>query len=369
MRGGSCTHRNATYREERKFPGSAPTFLRPAMPGTGRAFPTGETTVLEAREGSTTMRVLFADVIFEKVFGRAGVSLEGHEVRTATPETLFDELPRAEAVILPPLVFGEKHLAAAPNLRLVQQWGVGVENIDLAACRRRNVPVCNVPSRGTGNGESVAEMVLLHLLLLSRRFAASQENLRKGRLHAPLGSTLWGKRACVVGLGNLGHCIVERLLCLGVTVAGVNRTLREEHAFWGMEQVFPLHALGEAVRGCHFIILAVPETAETRGLVNAEVLRAMESGAFLVNVSRGSVIVRKDLEETLRARRLGGVGLDVFWEEPPSPEDPLLSLPEVVATPHLGGVTREAHEGIARFVLENLNRVARGEEPLSRVTD
>jgi phosphoglycerate dehydrogenase-like enzyme len=103
--------------------------------------------------------------------------------------------------------------------------------------------------------------------------------------------------------------------------------------------------------------------------VNADVLNAMERGAFLVNVSRGNVIVREDLEEALRARRLGGVGLDVFWEEPPSPEDPLLFLPEVIATPHLGGVTREAHEGIARFVLENLNRVARGEEPLSRVTD
>jgi hypothetical protein len=124
------------------------------MPGTGRAFPTGETTVLEVKEGSTTMRVLFADVIFEKGFGRAGVSLEGHEVRTATPETLFDELPRAEVVILPPLVFGEKHLAAAPNLRLVQQWGVGVENIDLAACRRRNVPVCNVPSRERETGRA-----------------------------------------------------------------------------------------------------------------------------------------------------------------------------------------------------------------------
>lgn len=315
------------------------------------------------------MRVLFADPIFWKILEKAGVSLEGHDVRTATPETFLDELPWAEAVILPPLSFGEKHLAAAPDLRLVQQWGVGVENIDLAACRKRNVPVCNVPSRGTGNGESVAEMVLLHMLLLSRRFAASQENLRRGRLHAPLGSTLRGKRACVVGLGNLGHCIAERLLCLGMAVVGANRTLREEHALWGMEQVYPLRALAEAVSGCRFVILALPETPETRGIVDGKILDAMEEGAFLVNVSRGNVVVREDLEEALRTKHLGGVGLDVFWEEPPSPGDPILTLPNVVATPHLGGVTREAQSGISRFVAENLNRVARGEEPLSRVIE
>ncbi len=153
--GGSCLNDagRQLHAPKRDVPGGAEiSRLRSGVPpagdaGHGGACLAGETTVLEVKRDRQPCGFSLRMFIFERS-SEGGVSLEGHEVRTATPETLFDELPRAEVVILPPLVFGRSNLAAAPNLRLVQQWGVGVENIDLAACRRRNVPVLQSPLQG-----------------------------------------------------------------------------------------------------------------------------------------------------------------------------------------------------------------------------
>jgi phosphoglycerate dehydrogenase-like enzyme len=314
------------------------------------------------------MRVLFAGSAFDRIKESFLPLFGGMEVRIARDEDVNSELPWAEVLVTPPRALEESLLKRAASLKMIQQWGTGIEGIDLRACSALGITVCNVPSRGTGNAESVAEIALMLMLLLARRFPRAQENLLKiGRVHAPKGIALWKRRACLVGLGGLGHCIAERLLCLGMDVVGVNRTVRSEFQNWGLRSVYPLDELERAVCGSDFLILALPLNSDTAGIVDRKVLRALGPKGYLVNVARGGLVVREDLEAALDAGEIAGAGLDVFWVEPPDPNDPLLKRANVVATPHIGGVTDEGLSGVASFIRNNLQRFARGEEPLSKV--
>ncbi len=314
------------------------------------------------------MRVLFGGTAFERVKESFLSLFEGVDFRIARDDEILDALPWAEVLVTAPREIGESMLRNAKSLKLIQEWGTGVEGIDLAACTRLGIKVCNVPSRGTGNAESVAETALLLMLLLARRYARAQENLLKiGRVHAPKGMALWKKKACVLGLGNLGRCIVDRLQCLGMNVVGVNRSMRSEFSEWGLKSVHLLGDIKEAVEGASFLVLALPLNDGTRNIVNRDVLKALGPGGYLINVARGGLVVRKDLEAALDAGEIAGAGLDVFWAEPPDPNDLLFRRLNVVATPHIGGVTDEGMEGVARFVRENLDRFNRGETPLSCV--
>ncbi len=314
------------------------------------------------------MKVLFAGSAFDRIKESFLPLFGGLEVRIARDDEVNEALPWAEVLVTPPRAIGESLLKRAVSLRMIQQWGTGIEGIDLRACSALGITVCNVPSRGRGNAESVAEIALMLMLLLARRFPRAQENLLKiGRVHAPKGITLWKRRACLVGLGGLGHCIAERLLCLGMDVVGVNRTVRPEFQSWGLRSVHPLDELGKAVVGCDFLVLALPLNEDTAGIVDRKILRAIGPKGYLVNVARGGLVVREDLEAALDAGEIAGAGLDVFWLEPPDPNDPLLRRANVVATPHIGGVTDEALSGVANFIRENVERFARGEAPRSKV--
>lgn len=314
------------------------------------------------------MRVLFCGTAFERVKESILPLFSNMEFRIARDEEILEALPWAEILVTAPREIGEEMLREGKSLELIQEWGTGVEGIDLEACSRRGIKVCNVPSRGTGNAESVAETALLLMLLLARRYFRAQENLLKiGRVHAPKGLALWKKRACVVGLGNLGHCIAERLLCLGMEVVGVNRTLRPEFEGWGLHSLYPLKDLEKAVEGSRFLVLALPLNEETANIVDRGVLKALGSEGYLINVARGGLVRREDLEAALEEDEIAGAGLDVFWVEPPDPDDRLFKRNNVVATPHIGGVTDEGVEGVARFVRDNLERFAKGEAPLSQV--
>jgi len=313
------------------------------------------------------VRILFGGKVFERLWEFIEPLFAGHELQAADKDRFPEVLPWAEVLITPPMKIDASLLDYGNNLRLLHQWGTGVEGIDLEACAARNIPVCNVPSRGTGNAESVAEFALLLMMLLARRWPRCQENLLKGRLHAPRGIALWQKRACVVGLGNLGECLVECLLGMGMTVRGVNRTLKEEFSHWGLENVYPLDRLEEAVEDCDFVLPALPLSPETFHLMNARIFRAMHSRAFLVNVARGDVVHPGDLEEALHKKIIAGYATDVFWKEPVDPEHPLLKLPNVIVTPHVAGVTDASNRGIASYVAANIHRLETGEPLLSRM--
>jgi phosphoglycerate dehydrogenase-like enzyme len=295
--------------------------------------------------------------------------MKEHAADTADESTLAKKIIDADVLVTRPgVLVSEELLNSAPKLRLRQQWGTGLEGVDFDACRKRGIAVCNTPSRGTGNAEGVAEIALLHLLLLARKYAFAQQNIQAGKMFSPRGVSLWRKTACVVGLGNLGQTLAERLAGMGMRVRGVNRNPVDSARLeaMGVQEFFPLSRLREAVPGCRFVVAALALSDETRGLFDDGFFRSMDKDAFFVNVARGGLVKEDALLTALNERRIAGAGLDVLEDEPPHPGNPLLAHPSVTLTPHIGGVTDESVKGMFDFIQGNVDRLSRGEPLRSR---
>lgn len=313
------------------------------------------------------MKILFSPKTFEKLHSVIEPYFEGHEIDIADPEDVPERIAWAEVMVTGPLDVDENLLARASSLRLVQQWGVGVERIDIAACAAKGIAVCNVPSRGTGNAEGVAEIALMHMLLLARRFGKAKENLQRGRLFSPQGVSLWKKRCCVIGLGDVGQSVVERLSGMGMRITGVNRTKREIFTSLGVDRFFSLDDVLSALPGCRFVVLALELNDRTRKIADGAFFRKMDPNAYLINVGRAELVSREALEDSLDGGRLAGAGFDVFWDEPADPDDPILKNPLITLTPHIGGLTDEALLGVAGSVAENISRLERNMELINRI--
>jgi len=312
------------------------------------------------------MKIVFAGKTFERLLPHFRRLFDGHSLSVAaSADELLEMGKDAEILVTGPMSVTEELLAKAPGLRLVQQWGVGVETIDIGACSKRGVLVANVPSRGTGNAEGVAEIAVLHMLILARRYTRAVQNIEKKRLYAPQGVSLWGKKAVVIGLGNVGQCVVERLGGFGMRIVGVNRTRRREHEKLGLDGLYGLDDLERALDASRFVVLALELNEATRNFADAKFFDLLPENSFFVNVGRAGLVERAAFERALEKGILAGAGLDVFWDEPADPEDPLLSDPRVVVTPHIGGVTDVAFEKITSFVVRNIQRVASGRSPES----
>jgi phosphoglycerate dehydrogenase-like enzyme len=240
---------------------------------------------------------------------------------------------------------------AAPSLVLIQQPAAGYEGIDLAAARRRGVPVCNAPG---ANQVAVAEAALLLLLACARRLPAAQGAFGRAEIGGPLGVELAGKTLGVIGAGRTGRALAERAAALGMRVEPLDSTASPT-------------ARARFFAACDAYSIHCPLTPSTRGMIDAAAFAAMRPGAIVVNCARGAIIDRDALVAALASGRLGGVGLDVFWDEPWDPTDPLFADPRVVTLPHVAGSTREAFGRIAKIVCDNIYRVARGEPLENRV--
>lgn len=236
-------------------------------------------------------------------------------------------------------------IAAAPRLRLIQQPAAGYERIDLDAARARGVPVCNAPG---ANHVAVAECALLLILALARRVPAARRAFAAAAIGTPVGIELAGRTLGIVGMGRTGRALADRASALGMGILGLrsSSTAADREVFWSRCDVISLHC---------------PLTDATRGLVDAGAFAAMREDALLVNLARGPIIDRAALIEALATDRIGGVGLDVYWEEPWDPADPLFAHPRVVTLPHVAGSTLEAFDRIAAIVADNVNRVRLGE--------
>lgn len=242
-------------------------------------------------------------------------------------------------------------IAAAPSLILIQQPAVGHEGIELSAAQARGVPVCNAP--GT-NSAAVAEAALLLLLASARRARGLERSFAQATIGVPVGVELDHKTLGLIGLGQSGRRVARAAEALGMKVVAV----RSDSSRADFEAL---------LAASDFVSIHCPLTPATRGLFDRRAFAAMKRGAFLVNCARGAIIDRPALEEALQAKQLGGVGLDVFWEEPWDPQDPLFLRDDVVTLPHVGGSTEEAFVRIATIVAENVRRVMHGEALLHRI--
>ena len=246
-------------------------------------------------------------------------------------------------------------LAAAPRLRCVGRLGVGLDNIDIKACAKRNVSVH--PATGA-NAASVAEYVIGALLVLVRGcFGANAAMLAGGWPRGALGGggEIGGRTLGLVGFGTIAREVASRARALGMTVIAHDPVLAADNPAWrdvGRVALHDLLARADAVS------LHVPLTDETRGLIDADALAAMKPSAVLVNTARGGVVDEAALADALRAGRLGGAALDVFEEEPLGAEAARAfeGCPNLVLTPHVAGVTAEANDRVSRLTVRNVAR-------------
>jgi phosphoglycerate dehydrogenase-like enzyme len=244
-------------------------------------------------------------------------------------------------------------IAAAPRLKLIAQFGAGLEGVDLEAARERGIAVRNVAGV---NAQAVAELAAFLMLGLARKLPLHAGAFARRVVGDPPGTELSGKTLGIVGVGASGRALARIGRGFGMDVIGVRRAPAEEADFsWvgGADQIDEL--LGRA----DYVSLHAPLSAETRGLIDARRLALMKPTAFLVNVGRGALVERDALLAALRERKIAGAGLDVYWEEPPDPADPLFALDNVVATPHVGGVSHEALARIADRVVATLTEFLR----------
>jgi phosphoglycerate dehydrogenase-like enzyme len=275
----------------------------------------------------------------------------GCSIRVRDPaRPIAAELADAQVIVPSNCPIDAAAIAAPRDLRLIQQPAAGYERIDLAAARARGVPVCNTPA---ANSRSMADAALLLILALTRRLPRARRAFAERRIGEPVGVELHGKVLGVVGLGRTGRALAAAAEALGMRVRSVTSTspLAELEALFAESDVISIHC---------------PQTPATTGLFDRAAFARLKPGAFLVNCARGPIIDRDALEEALASGRLGGVGLDVYWEEPWDPADPLYARDDVVTLPHIGGSTAEAYERIAGIVAENVRRTLAG-EPLLHV--
>ncbi|MCA8921414.1 MAG: D-glycerate dehydrogenase [Planctomycetes bacterium] len=251
-------------------------------------------------------------------------------------------------------------LDAAPRPRLVCNYAVGVNNVDLEAARARGITVCNTPDVLT---EASADMTWALLLAAARRVVEGDRVVRSGGFTgwAPellLGAAVAGRTLGVVGLGRIGAAVARRAAGFSMRVLYTSRSPKQVP--W--ERVSLEALLAEA----DFVCLHPPLTPETRHLIDAERLALMKPTAYLINLSRGPVVDERALVEALRAGEIAGAALDVFEREPALTPG-LAELERVVLAPHLGSATREAREAMAELVVANVEDLLEGRRPRTRV--
>jgi phosphoglycerate dehydrogenase-like enzyme len=255
----------------------------------------------------------------------------------------------------------EAMIAAAPNLKLIQKIGVGVNTINLEAAIARGVPVCNLP--GT-NARAVAELTLALMLATLRRIPKFDAGLRGGVWLDPLLqdgiAELGGRVVGLVGYGAIPRLLAPVLVALGCHVI---YTARRRVA----DALGPWRPLDVLLAAADVVSLHVPLTEETANLIDAAALARMKPGAILVNTARGGLVDARALEMALRGGRLAGAGLDVFVQEPVDAADPVLQLPNVVLTPHIAWLTTGTFDRSFSVAAENCRRLAAGEALLHRV--
>jgi len=241
-------------------------------------------------------------------------------------------------------------IEAGKNLKLIGRAGVGVDNVDLEAANRRGVVVMNTPG---GNTITVAEHTIAMMLALARHIPQATASMKAGHWEKKKfqGRELFNKTLGVIGVGNIGSMVVDRCIGMKMKVMAYDPFISPEAARrMGCE----LAPLDQVLKRADFVSIHVPLTAETQGLINKKTLGRMKKGACRINCARGGVVDEAALAEALGNGRLAGAALDVFAQEPLSPESPLLKLDNLICTPHLGASTAEAQRNVAIALAEQL---------------
>src|SRR5881394_1102832 len=239
---------------------------------------------------------------------------------------------------------------AARKLRVVGRAGVGVDNIDVPAATARGIVVMNAPD---GNTTTTAEHTLALLIALARNVPQANSSVKAAKWERKrfIGAELQGKTLGIIGLGRIGCAVAVRARAFGMKIVAHDPFIASEQA---RDLEVECASLDEVLSRADFLTVHTPLTNETRGIVGREAFAKMKKGARIINCARGGLIDEQALYEAIKSGIVAGAALDVFEQEPPPADHPLLQLDEVIVTPHLGASTTEAQEGVAFTVAEQV---------------
>jgi len=293
-------------------------------------------------------------VIPEKVSARGVEELKkepGWKVVQLTPDSvktgdLARELADADALIVRSAVkVTPGMMAAAPKLRVIGRAGIGVDNVDLDAATKQGIVVMNTPG---GNAVSVAELTLGVMIAMARELSRADVTTRAGKWEKKSleGAELKGKTLGILGLGRIGLEVARRARAFEMDLVAYDPFVATVAA---KEAGVKLLSLDEVLAQSDYLSLHLALTSETHGLLNAELLAKSKQGVRIVNCARGELVDEAALFAALQSGQVGGAALDVFQKEPPG-ESPLFALPNVMATPHIAGSTKEAQERVGHRI-------------------
>ena len=241
----------------------------------------------------------------------------------------------------------------APGLKVISRYGVGVDQVDLAAAKEKNVVVCNTPGANT---QAVADLTFGLLLSVARRISILDKKTREGQWPRSTGVELYGKTIGILGLGAVGKAVAKRASGFSMKILAydpfIDKKYTEANSITAAD-------FDTVVREADFLCLHLPLTGETRHIVSANAMKTMKKGAIIVNTARGGIIDEKAAYELLASGQLGGMGLDVYEAEPPE-KSALFELENVVLTPHTAAHTVEATNAMAEMSVQNLIDVLSG---------
>lgn len=301
--------------------------------------------------------VLIAEELSPATIEALGPDFEVRTVDGTDRSALLSALADADAVLVRSATkVDAEAIAAAPKLRVVARAGVGLDNVDIKAATAAGVMVVNAP---TSNIISAAELTIGHILSLARHIPAGHASLADGQWKRSkyTGVELYEKTIGIIGLGRIGALITARLQAFGTNIVAYDPYVTSARA---QQLGVQLVGLDELLRTADFVTIHMPRTPETIGMIGDEQLALMKKTAYIVNVARGGLIDEDALYRALTAGTIAGAGLDVFVSEPPK-ESPLLTLENVVVTPHLGASTDEAQEKAGISVAKSVRLALSGE--------
>ncbi|TAN32348.1 hypothetical protein EPN29_09240 [bacterium] len=324
---------------------------------------------------SRRLRVLFLPhPIYPGLFDPWGKDVvaalrDRHDVAIYDPTaSLREQFGSADVVVDHGGSAGTREMAdLSSSVRLWQILGTGTDHFDLVYWRSKRIPIANCP--GTFTAVGLAELAVMFMLMLARRFRVAELRFSSGDYYGPAGMELRTRRLLLLGFGASARELAKRANSFGMLTSAIDAipiTGQAVEEFCLVEAGGP-ERIEALLDGADFVSLHLPLNEETRHTINEHRLRLMKASAFLVNVARGELVDEHALEKALRNGQLAGAGLDVFSNEPPVPSSGLLTLPNVIATPHIAGATEEASRGRAEFVAANVERLAAGDPPLNLV--
>ncbi|MDU2064689.1 MAG: 2-hydroxyacid dehydrogenase [Sporomusaceae bacterium] len=274
-------------------------------------------------------------------------------------------LAEADYLVLHPAVLSEKLLKAGVNLKLVQALSAGYDQIDITAAQKRQIPVA---TNGGANSWAVAEHAITLLLALYKKLSLSEESVRAGKWRQATDSfnifEVAGKTVGIIGAGNIGSKVARRLKAFETEILYTNLgKVPDLEKNTGAIRV----PLEELLAKSDILSLHAPLLPSTRGMIGERELSLMKATSVIINTSRAELIDQAALVNALQSNKIAGAGIDVFTTEPVSLDDPLLTLANVLVSPHIAGHSCEGWSRRIRFAWENIRRIEQGEVPLSVV--